>query len=34
LEVLMAEKRDAYETRNMERYEAALQTIVRQAQAL
>ena len=34
LEVLMAEKRAAYETRNMERHEATLQTIVRQAQAL
>ena len=34
LEVLMAQKRAAYETRNMERYEAALQAIVRQAQAV
>jgi hypothetical protein len=31
LEVLMAEKRAAYETRNMERYEAAIQAIVHQA---
>ena len=34
LEVLMTEKRAAYETRNMERYEAALQAIVHQAQAV
>jgi hypothetical protein len=34
LEVLMAEKRAAYETRNMERYEAAIQAIVDQAQAV
>jgi outer membrane protein TolC len=32
LEVLMTEKRAAYETRNMQRYEAALQAIVHQAQ--
>jgi hypothetical protein len=34
LEVLMAEKRAAYETRNMERYEAAIQAIVYQARAV
>ena len=34
MEVLMAEKRAAYECRNMERYEAAIQAIVRQARAL
>ena len=34
LEVLMAEKRAAYETRNMERYEAAIQAIVHQARAV
>ena len=34
MEMLMAEKRAAYETRNMERYEAALQAIVHQAQAV
>jgi multidrug efflux pump subunit AcrA (membrane-fusion protein) len=32
LEVLMAEKRVAYQSRNMERYEAAIKAIVRQAQ--
>jgi hypothetical protein len=34
LEVLMAEKSAAYETRNMERFEAAIQAIVDQAQAV
>jgi hypothetical protein len=34
MEVLMAEKRVAYQTRNMERYEAAIQAIVLQAQAI
>lgn len=34
MEVLMAEKRAAYETRNMERYEAAIQAIVHQARAV
>ena len=34
LEVLMAEKSAAYQARNMERYEAAIQTIVLQAQAV
>jgi len=34
VEVLMGEKRAAYEARNMERYEAALWAIVHQAQAL
>ena len=34
LEVLMAEKSAAYQTRNMERYEAAIQAIVLQAQAV
>jgi hypothetical protein len=35
VEVLMAEKRVAYETQNMERYEAAIQAIiVHQAQAV
>jgi len=33
-EVLMAEKSAAYQTRNMERYEAAIQAMVRQAQAV
>jgi hypothetical protein len=33
MEVLMAEKRAAYEARNMERYEAAIQAIVHQARA-
>lgn len=33
LEVLLAQKRAAYETRNMERYEAALQAIIHQAEA-
>jgi hypothetical protein len=31
VEVLMAEKRAAYETRNMKRYEVAIQAIVHQA---
>jgi len=34
LEVLMAEKSAAYQARNMERYEAAIQAIVHQAQAV
>jgi len=35
LEVLMAQKKSAaYETRNMERFEAAIQAIVEQAQAV
>jgi hypothetical protein len=34
LRVLMAEKSAAYETKNMERYEAALQAIVHQARAV
>ena len=34
LEVLMAEKCAAYQTRNMERYEAAIETIVHQAHAV
>jgi hypothetical protein len=34
MEVLMAEKRAAYECRNIERYEAAIRAIVRQARAL
>jgi hypothetical protein len=34
MEMLMAEKRAAYETRNMERYEAAIQAIVSQARAV
>ena len=34
LEVLMAEKSAAYQTRNMERYEAAIQAIVHQAKAV
>jgi hypothetical protein len=34
MEVLMAEKRAAYECRNMERYEAAVRAIVRQARSL
>jgi hypothetical protein len=34
VEVLMAEKRAAYEARNMKRYEAAIQAIVHQAQAV
>ena len=34
MEVPMAEKSAAYETRNMERYEAAIQAIVHQAQAV
>jgi len=34
LEVLMTEKQAAYETQNMERYEAALRAIVHQAQAV
>ncbi len=34
MEVLMVEKRAAYETRNMERYEAAIQAIVHQARAV
>jgi hypothetical protein len=34
MEVLMAEKRAAYEARNMERYEAALQAIVHQARVV
>ena len=34
MEVLMAEKRAAYETRNMERYEAAIAAIVQQARAV
>ena len=34
MEVLMAEKRAAYETRNMERYEAAIRVIAYQARAI
>ena len=34
LEVLMAEKSAAYQARNMERYEAAIQAIVLQAHAV
>jgi hypothetical protein len=34
VEVLMSEKRAAYEARNMERYEAAIRAIVHQARAL
>ena len=34
MEMLMAEKRAAYETRNMVRYEAAIHAIVKQAQAV
>ena len=34
LEVLMAEKSAAYQSRNMERYEAAIQAMVRQAQVV
>ncbi len=34
MEVLMAEKRAAYESRNMERYEAAIQAIVHQARTV
>ena len=34
LEVLMAEKCAAYQARNMLRYEAAIQAMVRQAQAV
>lgn len=34
MEMLMAEKSATYETRNMERYEAAIQAIVHQAQAV
>ena len=34
MEVLMAKKRAAYETRNIERYEAAIQAIVHQARAV
>jgi hypothetical protein len=34
LEVLMAEKCAAYQARNMERYEAAIQAIVHQVQAV
>ncbi len=34
VEVLMAEKRAAYETRNMERYEATIRAIVHQARAV
>ena len=34
MEVLMAEKRAAYETQNMERYEAAIEAIVHQARAI
>jgi hypothetical protein len=30
----MAEKRAAYETRNMERYEAAIRAIIHQAEAV
>jgi hypothetical protein len=34
LEVLMAQKRAAYETRNMERYEAAIRAMLYHAQTL
>ncbi len=34
LEVLIAEKSAAYQAGNMERYEAAIQAIIRQAQAV
>ena len=34
VDVLMGEKRAAYEARNMERYEAAIRAIVHEAQAL
>lgn len=34
MEVLMAEKRAAYETRNMERYDAAIRAIVQQARGI
>jgi hypothetical protein len=34
MEVLMAEKRAAYETQNMERYETAIEAIVHQARAI
>ena len=34
VDVLMANKRAAYEARNIERYEAAIQAIVRQAWAV
>ena len=34
LEVLMAEKRAAYESQNMKRYEASIQAIIHQAEAL
>jgi hypothetical protein len=34
MEVLMAEKRAAYETQNMERHEAAIQAMVHQARAI
>ena len=34
MEVLMAEKRAAYETQSMERYEAAIQAMVHQARAI
>ena len=34
VELLMAEKRAAYETRNMERYEGAIQALLHQARAL
>jgi hypothetical protein len=34
VELLMAEKRAAYETRNMERYEGAIRALLHQARAL
>jgi hypothetical protein len=34
VELLMAEKCAAYETRNMERYEGAIQALLHQARAL
>ena len=34
VELLMAEKRAAYETQNMERYEGAIQALLHQARSL
>ena len=34
VEILIAEKRAAYETRNMERYERAIRALLHQARAL